>query len=572
MDAGILKASFETNFFHPSFYFVIEIMPQTFKLPKRAIVIICVLTFSPFFLQLLGFNFSSPAVPDWLQYESVPKSERAYYELSGSFLQSLLEWSAFGIALMTALLSMVHYRIRRDITTPIIGTAMFFTGMLDAFSSLAASRLLFLPVHSEQFFPFIWMVARTFSIVILVAGTLPFLFSPRSVFRASQSKPRELGSLVLLGLLFGLMAYAIIHIFSGIVTVPTSVFPERVTGGFVRPWDAIPLLLMLFAGGIVFPRFHRLHPSLFSHSLKWSMLPAVMAQLHVCFGASSLFDSNFNIACFLKIVAYSVLLIGLILDYIRAYHSETVLQLTESKLLAAREIQQSLLPQSAPAVDGFDLAGFSFPAEAVGGDYFDYIPIKEGACGVVVADVSGHDLGASLLMSQTRAYLRAMTEAEVPASKVLSRLDHFLAEDTQSRRFVTLVYLHLIPNAKSIEYCTAGHQSQLIRADGSVVILNSGNLPLCANEGDLKTSVTPTLVEGDILLLATDGLLEAASPAGEQYGLERALEFIRRARDLPASEIVERLYWRVQEFCNNQPPTDDVTLVLVKYTGNDPTE
>lgn len=546
-------------------------MQQSTKLPKRVIIAICVVSFLPAILQMFGASFASPCTaitpPDWLLYLAQDdQSAKKYYELSGPFLYSLLEWSAFSIALVTALLSFVHYRVRFDVTTPIIGAAMFFSGMLDAFSSLTANRLLFITENPEQFFPIVWMVARVFNITILICGILPFLFTPRIPDRVA--KPREIGSLILFGFLFGVMAYAIIHIFA-VSLVPQVTFPDRVFGLFVRPWDAVPLVLMIFAGGIVFPRFHKLHPSLFSASLKWSMVPAVMAQVHVAFGSLELFDSNFNVACLLKMVAYSVPLAGIILDYIRAYNSETVLQATESKLNAARQIQLSLLPDDAPDVAGFDVAGFSLPAEAVGGDYFDYMPSKDGSCGVVIADVSGHDLGASLLMSQTRAYLRATVEHGLPLPEVLTRVNGFLEEDTQARRFVCVVYLQLCPGQNRVEYCTAGHQIELIRKNGQDETLEATSLPMCINTEDLVTQFTSPLEPGDFILVATDGLTEACGNDGEQFGLKRTTDFIRRASDLDVKEIVERLYRRVREFCDELPQTDDVTVVLIKYTGVD---
>ena len=544
-------------------------MPPSTKLPKRAIIAICIVSVLPAILLFFRVDFASPdpaaEIPEWLQYHENRDREQKFFELSGPFLYSLLEWTAFLVAIMTALLSFVHYRVRYDVTTPIIGTAMFFSGMLDAFLALTVNRLLFHAENAEQFFPFIWMVARSFNITILICGILPFLFAP--VIPKRVAKPRDLGSLLLIGFLFGLMAYAIIHIYAGrIIDVPQSVYPDSI---IKRPFDAIPLVLMVFAGGIVFPRFYQLNPSLFSHSLKWSMVPAVMAQAHVAVGSSQLYDSNFNIACFLKIIAYAVPLIGIILDYIRAYNSETVLQATESKLNAAREIQLSLLPKEAPEVAGFDIAGFSLPAEAVGGDYFDYMPGKDGSCGAVVADVSGHDLGASLLMSQTRAYLRALVDHELPLPEVLTRVNRYLESDTKARRFVCLVYVQLCPGQNKVEYSTAGHQIEIIRANGKDETLEAIDLPLCINTDQLSTKMTPELEPGDFLLVATDGLTEACGKDGEQFGLRRACDFIRRARDLEAQEIVDRLYRRVREFCDGLPQTDDVTVLLVKYNGTE---
>lgn len=532
------------------------------RLPRRIVIPIIVVSILPTFCGVCGVDLSmidvtAPERPDL--DPTFPEQENYYYVLAGAFIHTILEWTAFCVALVVAMLSVVHFRLKHDVTTPVIGTALFCSGMLDAFNALAASRLTFSVLNPDDFFPFTWAVARTFNVLILIAGTLPFLFTVEN--KVQDSRPQGIGLVILLGCLFALMAYATIYVFAVMVPTPRSLNPEA---GIPRPWDAIPLVLMLFAAGVVFPRFYKLHPSVFSHSLIISMIPALASECHAAFFSTALYDHNFIAAYLLKIVAYLVPLFGIILDYTKAYRSEVTLHSTESKLRTAREIQQSLLPGEAPSIDGFEMAGLSFPAEAVGGDYFDYIAMDESSWGVVVGDVSGHDLGASLFMSQTRAYLRACAESREDCSQILTRLNHFLSNDMRDRRFVTLFFLYLDSNSAALEYGGMGHGAYLIRRSGEHSELKLTHPPLGVVDGEVKTERTPEIVSGDMVVIMTDGIVEATSPEGEQFGIERTLRVIREHRNQDVDTIISLLNMNVHRHCQGTAPADDVTIVLLK--------
>ena len=233
-----------------------------------------------------------------------------------------------------------------------------------------------------------------------------------------------------------------------------------------RPWDLIPLFLYLFAGSVVFPRFYRAQPSLFSHALFVSVIPNIAAELHAAFGSVAIYDNNFNIACFEKIIAYLVPFLGLLLDYRRAYDADVALQVTHEKLRVARNVQQGLLPQCSPEIAGYDIAGHYLPADMVGGDYYDYVRMADGRWGIVVADVSGHEIGASLLMAKTRAYLRALAKSDESLETILGRLHEFLLEDTQDKWFVTMFFAALDPHTGALEYAGAAQQAFILRAAG----------------------------------------------------------------------------------------------------------
>jgi len=534
------------------------------KLPAGAVAAVCLLTALPSLLGLLGWklDFQHVQIPfDVFPEKNLKPQIEAYYNLAGAFLHTILEWTAFCTAIVTGLFSFVHYRLKRDVTTPIIGTALFFSGLLDAFNVLAADRLTFPVLDLNRFLPFTWAVSRTFNVAILLAGTLPFLLRRKTMQRRTQ--PQELRYLLLVGFLFGLMAYAIIQIFAVVIEVPESLFPKSPVP---RPWDLIPLVLWLGAGVIVLPMFWKLHPSLFAHALLISAFPAVAAQLHMAFGSTALFDHHFVCAHILKILAYGVPFIGLLLDYGNAHRADVALRETETKLAAARQIALSLLPPDQQEAKGLEAAGFSYASEAVGGDYYDFLHLSENRFAAVVGDVSGHDLAASILASQSRAYLRAYADSLPDLSDVMTRLNNALVIDTQQRRFVTMFCAIVSGDRHSLVYAAAGHQGYLIHKDETVETLDSNFLPLgMTDQGQVEISELTNLKSGDMLLIVTDGITEALSPQGEQYGLARVLEFLKHNSKQPVPKIIEALRADVDTFCHGQPPADDVTVVLLRW-------
>ena len=154
------------------------------------------------------------------------------------------------------------------------------------------------------------------------------------------------------------------------------------------------------------------------------------------------------------------------LDYRRAYDADVALQVTHEKLRVARNVQQGLLPQCRPRFPGYDIAGHYVPADMVGGDYYDYIRMADGRMGIVVADVSGHEIGASLLMAKTRAYLRALAKSDDDVETILGRLHEFLVDDTQDKWFVTMFFAALDPQTGAMEYAGAAQQAQLSATTG----------------------------------------------------------------------------------------------------------
>lgn len=244
--------------------------------------------------------------------------------------------------------------------------------------------------------------------------------------------------------------------------------------------------------------------------------------------------------------------------------TEKGLAAAQEQFRIARRIQEGFYPRRAPVVPGFDLAGASYPAEEVGGDYFDYFPLPGGQVGIVVADVSGHGLGSALVMSEVRAYLHAMLPLGLDVSELATRLNVFLVTDRPDRHFVTLFLAQLNPADGSLVYASAGHQGFLLGPGDEVERLDATSTPLGIWPGCVPAAPTRTLQEGQLVLFPTDGLMETASPEEVLFGIQRTLDVVRANRHRTAAEIVETLYRSARCFAQDAPQQDDFTAVVLK--------
>ena len=281
-----------------------------------AVVGICV---CPFLLNLLGVDFSSPqaafdavAAAGWSHSVLTDSMHRF---LAGGFTHTILEWSAFCTAIFTVSLAFVHYSAKGDVTTPVIGLALLCAGVMDAFHTLAADRLIEAIADNRNLIPFTWAICRVFNALIMLVGVGILLL------RSHRGQAAGMRLVLMTGFAFGASAYGIIHACATSGRLPQTMFPDSI---LTRPWDVGPLLLFVIAGAVVFPIFHRREKSVFSHALVVSALPQITTQAHMAFGSTALFDNHFNIAHFLKIIAYLVPFTGLVLDYFQT-HRERVL-------------------------------------------------------------------------------------------------------------------------------------------------------------------------------------------------------------------------------------------------------
>ncbi|HXV77586.1 MAG TPA: SpoIIE family protein phosphatase [Candidatus Polarisedimenticolaceae bacterium] len=234
----------------------------------------------------------------------------------------------------------------------------------------------------------------------------------------------------------------------------------------------------------------------------------------------------------------------------------------------AAEIQRAILPRGNPQVPGVDLAGHNAPCRTVGGDYFDFIPYKDGRVAVVVGDVAGKGMSAALLMSNLQARVQLLAESPRDLAQLMSRLDQSVSINAPLNRFITLFFGLVDPVNGLLTYVNAGHNPPLvIRADGSIEKLKAKGtvLGILPEIGYEEQSVG--FLPGDAIAIYSDGVTEAATASGDEFGEDRLARLIADNRDRSAVEIIDVILDAVSQFTGGGPPEDDVTLLIARHTG-----
>jgi len=232
-----------------------------------------------------------------------------------------------------------------------------------------------------------------------------------------------------------------------------------------------------------------------------------------------------------------------------------------------REVQRRLYPHKPARIPGMDAAGTVVSVEAMCGDYFDHFPMSDGCLGLAVGDVSGHGISSSLIMVQTRACLRSLALTCSDAGEVLHRLNEILVSDLSVERFVTLLLASLDLASRTLVYSNAGHlPGYLLDHRGEIrERLASTGTPLGLFAGrQFPASRAVAVDPGDIVVLFTDGITESRAPGGEEFGTERALDFIKTHRAEPAREIAEGACRAARRFAGRAPQLDDMTVFICK--------
>lgn len=237
----------------------------------------------------------------------------------------------------------------------------------------------------------------------------------------------------------------------------------------------------------------------------------------------------------------------------------------ERELELATEIQQTFQPSAPPLMDGYEFQGISFSCYEIGGDYYDFLPQKDGKMLIALGDVSGKGTAAALLMSSLHASIHAQSVANSSLKKSVEAINLYLAENTPSNRFITLFIAELDPPTGLIRYINAGHNPPLIgRFDGKVEQLESGGFPL----GIIPTAEFEVgevhLNAGETLVIYSDGVTEANNLAEDEFGMERLIDVISKNIKASASGMRDKVESALSTFTQTAPANDDITLVIVK--------
>jgi sigma-B regulation protein RsbU (phosphoserine phosphatase) len=257
------------------------------------------------------------------------------------------------------------------------------------------------------------------------------------------------------------------------------------------------------------------------------------------------------------------------------YNATVYTQLAEKKRLdrdleTAQEIQRILLPESCPDLPGFTLSATNLPAQRVSGDYYDFLRIDDHHWGLVIADVSGKGVPASLIMAMCRTVMRTQAAGCLSPSEVLKKANRILYPDIREDMFITLAYVVVDLREGILRVAKAGHDAPLLCKDRfqTVETLQSPGMALGIDSGEVFDSViqdlTIPLQPGDTLLIYTDGVNEAVDPDGQEFGRDQVKTALKAAAPEGVDAVVHNLVERVGRFAAGAPQNDDITLVCLQ--------
>lgn len=234
----------------------------------------------------------------------------------------------------------------------------------------------------------------------------------------------------------------------------------------------------------------------------------------------------------------------------------------------AAEVQRRMIPARPPQSEHYQFGCDYQPSQELGGDFYDFIRFDNGDIGAVVADVVGKGVPASLMMASARSTLRSNARRVTDMGEIIQSVNRRLYHDTLPGEFATAFYVELAADGRLLKYCNAGHEPMLLLRRGRIRELDAGGLALGIDPNETYATAEEALEPGDLMLMFTDGLLEARNFDGEAYGRARIHEsFLRQASagDAPPVDVIaKQIFWDMRRFVGFAPVEDDVTLVVVR--------
>jgi sigma-B regulation protein RsbU (phosphoserine phosphatase) len=248
----------------------------------------------------------------------------------------------------------------------------------------------------------------------------------------------------------------------------------------------------------------------------------------------------------------------------------------EEELRIAREIQMSLLPRGPVALPGVSVTGLCVPAREVGGDYYDFFPLDDHRLGILIADVAGKGTSAALYMAELKGLLLSLSRIHESPKPLLSQVNRVLADNLDSRSFITMTYAIVDLRRKSLVYARAGHTPLLhytVCAEGrrtvashapDGIVLGLRIEGVAARFDQILTECTIALAPGDTVVFYTDGISEAMNPASDLFGEERLQDLVAEFGHLPSEELRDRILSEVEAFVGDADQHDDMTMILLR--------
>lgn len=233
----------------------------------------------------------------------------------------------------------------------------------------------------------------------------------------------------------------------------------------------------------------------------------------------------------------------------------------------AREIQQYLVSQTPPVIEGFDIAGQTIYCDETGGDYQDFIDLQNSdGTAAVIGDVTGHGVGAALLMAAARSSLRAHMRSISDGGQLMEAVNRDLSADSSGGRFLTLFFARLQPDSRSFTWISAGHETALLfdPVSSEFTELTGDGIPLGVDATWNYRAEDATIPEGGLLIAFTDGLREAKGKSGERFGLNRLKGIIRDVHARGSNAICDHVLAEWKTHCDGADIVDDVSLMIIR--------
>ena len=254
------------------------------------------------------------------------------------------------------------------------------------------------------------------------------------------------------------------------------------------------------------------------------------------------------------------------------YHQGIVIDIHEQKkaLQLAAEVQKSLLPETAPCIDGLDVSGSTISCDEVGGDYFDYLPnrVLSNNLSIIIGDIIGHGVDAALFMASARAFLRMRAAQPGTIEDIVMAMNQHLTRDMEKTgRFMTMFYLVIERSDNRLRWVRAGHDPALLYDPGTdqFIELSGPGIALGVNEEYVyQQQQTEQLLQGQILVLTTDGIYEASNHDGEMFGKQRLKSIVQQNYSKSSQAILDNIMLEHERFTYGVDRADDLTLVIVK--------
>jgi phosphoserine phosphatase RsbU/P len=252
------------------------------------------------------------------------------------------------------------------------------------------------------------------------------------------------------------------------------------------------------------------------------------------------------------------------LENVRLMHEEQEKKQIEQELGVARQVQVALSPTAFKVPDYFEIAAHNIPSRYVGGDFYDFISLRDNRSAFVLGDVSGKGVAAALLAAMAQGALQAQFTSNLPLAEVVSSLNKVLVQRSASNRFITLFCATLDPDGH-FTYINAGHNLPVLaRANGETETLTTKSVLLGAFDFVEYKPRQTRLAPGDVVVMYTDGVTEAVNSDNQMFGDERLEKLVRESVDLSAEEIKQRILDEVLNFTAGLPQGDDITLIVLK--------